>query len=291
MRFMSELARRNVFRVAVAYMVAVWLILQVADLVLNNPEAPGWAMQSIILLAALGLPVTLVIAWIYELTPEGIKSENELAPPSPVRPPAARLLNAGIMVTLMLAVALLVADKLWLSTGSRSSVDDSADKSTAVLQFDDFSSDDEGDWFADGLAEEILNALARTPDLLVAARSSAFRFGDSTLGIPEIAERLGVAHVLEGSVRRSPQRIRVTVQLIRGSDGLTIWSKSYDRQPSELIEIQEHIALSIAQALETAMDPAALENMLRTGTRSVAAYEEYLRGLGADQYSERRRKF
>ncbi len=133
--------------------------------------------------------------------------------------------------------------------------------------------------FADGLAEEILNTLAKTPDLLVSSRTSSFRYKGSTLDLPDIAKELGVAHVLEGSVRSSGNRIRVTAQLIRASDGFHLWSENYDRNVADMIEIQEDLALNIAKALETTMDPAALAAMTSAGTRSVEAYQEYLHGL------------
>jgi TolB-like protein len=141
------------------------------------------------------------------------------------------------------------------------------------------SSDEEQEWFADGLTEEILNSLARTPDLLVAARTSSFAFKGSTKDITEIADSLGVAHILEGSVRRSGERLRVTAQLIRASDGFHLWSQTYDRDFADLIDIQENVAFAIANALETAMDPEALANMVSSGTNSVPAFEAYLQGL------------
>ena len=161
----------------------------------------------------------------------------------------------------------------------------SAPKSIAVLPFADLSQAQDQEWFADGLTEEILNALAKTPDLLVSSRTSSFRYKGSTLDIPDIAKELGVAHVLEGSVRSSSNRIRVTAQLIRASDGFHIWSENYDRDLADMIEIQEDLALNIANALETTMDPEALAAMLNTGTRSVEAYEAYLRGLSLGQKS------
>jgi TolB-like protein len=143
------------------------------------------------------------------------------------------------------------------------------------------SSDKEQEWFADGLTEEILNSLARTPDLLVSARTSSFAFKGSSQDITEIANALGVAHILEGSVRRSGDRIRVTAQLIRARDGFHLWSETYDRDFADLIDIQEDVAFEIANALETAMDPEALAEMVSAGTASIPAYEAYLQGLAA----------
>jgi TolB-like protein len=147
------------------------------------------------------------------------------------------------------------------------------------------SSDEEQAWFSDGLTEEILNALARTPDLLVAARTSSFKYKGSNEDIPTIARALGVAHVLEGSVRSTRDRLRVTAQLIRANDGFHLWSQTYDREPEDVIAIQEDIAIEIATALETAMDPAALARMVSSGTSSVPAYNAYLEGLAIDSSS------
>ncbi|MBT8100445.1 MAG: hypothetical protein KJO82_11875 [Gammaproteobacteria bacterium] len=147
------------------------------------------------------------------------------------------------------------------------------------MPFVNMSSDQEQEWFADGLTEELLNALVRTPDLLVAARTSSFKFKGSTEDVPTIAAALGVAHVLEGSVRRSRDRLRVTAQLIRAHDGFHLWSQTYDRNPDDVIAIQEDVAVEIARALETAMDPEALELMVSAGTSSVPAYEAYLEAL------------
>ena len=152
-------------------------------------------------------------------------------------------------------------------------------RSIAVLPFVNMSSDPRQEWFSDGLTEEILNALARTPDLLVAARTSSFQYKDRNIDVSEIAKALGVDHILEGSVRRSKDRLRVTAQLIRASDGFHLWSEVYDGTPDDVIELQEEVAIAIAVALETAMDPDALAEMVSSGTSSVPAYNAYLEGL------------
>ncbi|MFT5500643.1 MAG: TolB-like protein, partial [Woeseiaceae bacterium] len=162
-------------------------------------------------------------------------------------------------------------------------VTDDVNRSIAVLPFVNMSSDTEQEWFADGLTEEILNSLAKTPDLLVAARTSSFGYKGSTAPIPTIATELGVDHILEGSVRKGGDKIRITAQLIRANDGFHIWSATYDRTPEDIIAIQEEIAIQIAQALETAMDPEALAEMMSVGTSSVPAFEAYLTGNGALQ--------
>jgi TolB-like protein/tetratricopeptide (TPR) repeat protein len=172
----------------------------------------------------------------------------------------------------------VVEQSAGVATGQNSS-DAAIVRSIAVLPFVNMSSDQEQEWFSDGLTEELLNALARTPDLLVAARTSSFKFKGSTEDAPTIAKALGVAHILEGSVRRGRDDLRITAQLIRASDGFHLWSQTYDRKPDDVIAIQEEIAVEIATALETAMDPEALAKMVSAGTSSVAAFNAYLQGL------------
>ncbi len=302
MSFLAELKRRNVFRVGAAYAVVAWLVLQLADILLDNFDAPAWVFKSLLVVIVIGFLLALVLAWAYELTPDGVKRTDEVTPEL-ARPNAGRRTDRLILVGALLVIVVLVAERVWfagsggleadaqIASGSDDSVAPApvsptgkpaipaAEKSIAVLPFADFSPARDQEWFADGLAEEILNALARTPDLQVSARTSSFRYKGSALDIPQIAAELGVAHVLEGSVRSTPQRIRVTAQLIRAADGFHLWSETYDRDPADMIEIQEDLARSIATALQTTMDPEALMDMARVGTRSVEAYQAYLRGV------------
>ena len=294
--FIEELRYRNVFRVAIAYIVASWLIAQATDLAADAFAAPDWVMKMLIVVLLIGLPVALFLAWAYELTPEGVKRAKDLPEDMPKDPRASSQLNRITLVALVIAVAWLGWDKLQRPTAEpipetavETVVETTAEvapettkKSIAVLPFVNMSSDKEQEWFSDGLTEEILNALARTPDLLVAARTSSFKYKGSMEDIPTIAGELGVAHVLEGSVRSASDRLRVTAQLIRASDGFHLWSQTYDREPEDVIAIQEDIAIEIATALETAMDPEALARMVSSGTSSVPAYNAYLEGLAID---------
>jgi len=275
----EELRHRNVFRVGVAYVVAGWLIAQVADLASDAFNAPEWIMQMLIIGLLLGLPVALFLAWAYELTPEGMKKAQEVPADAPKDPRAGRVLNLVIIATLTVTVALLGWDKV--RSPGLAGVGE-VDKSIAVLPFDDFSPERDHSWFADGLTEEILNSLARTADLQVASRTSSFAYRGSNLDIPAIADELGVAHVLEGSVRRAGDRLRVTAQLIRADDDKHLWSETFDGSNEDSIDIQETIAIDIANALKTAMDPEELARMVSAGTRSVEAWEIYLRGLARD---------
>jgi TolB-like protein len=298
--FLDELKRRNVARVAIAYIVVGWLVFQVGEVLFPTFGAPEWVFKSVILLIALGFPLALVFAWAFELTPEGVRKTADVDASESLTPNTGKRLNRVIVVALVAALAYFIwqtnaGDPVSLpasepATAVADGVSDAdrpaqiehtppGQQTIAVLPFVNMSSDEEQEWFADGLTEEILNALARTPDLLVAARTSSFVYRDSDKEVTEIADSLGVAHVLEGSVRRSGERLRVTAQLIRASDGFHLWSQTYDRDFADLIDIQENVAFEIANALETAMDPEALAQMVSAGTASVAAFESYLQGL------------
>ncbi len=296
--FLDELKRRNVVRVGFAYLVVGWLVAQIAELVLPTFDAPGWVLKTVFFLIALGFPLALLFAWAYELTPQGLMKTSDVDENESVTHSTGRRLNLVIIGALAIALAYFVWDRQRLiAAGERAAAAVSAtapapgsaegaaqpvgddSRSIAVLPFVNMSSDDEQEWFADGLTEELLNSLARTPDLLVASRTSSFVYKGSIKTVPEIAGELGVDHVLEGSVRRSGDRLRVTAQLIRAADGFHLWSETYDRTLDDVIAIQEDVAIEIANALETALDPEALAAMMSAGTRSVPAYESYLQGL------------
>ena len=291
MSFFAELRRRNVFRVGIAYVVIGWILAQVAEFAFENFGAPEWVLKTFVVVLLLGLPLALFFAWAFEITPEGVKREKDVDRSKSITHATGRKLDFVIIAALVVALGYFIWDRQGLVdpddvvTESATSEADQSDTATpvrrsiAVLPFVNMSSDQEQEWFSDGLTEEILNALARTPDLLVAARTSSFKFKGSSEDIPTIAKALGVDHVLEGSVRRGGERLRVTAQLIRANDGFHLWSQNYDRSPDDVISIQEELAVEIAKALETAMDPVALENMVSSGTASVEAYNTYLQGL------------
>lgn len=277
----QELKRRSAFRTAIAYLAATWLILQVLDLILANFSAPTIAMRVFLIAAGIGFPVTLLLAWFFQITPEGIRLQRDQAPPQSHR--SRRWLNVIIIAALSLTVVLLLLERRFLDHQPASVTDTSTTvvKSIAVLSFTDLSPNHDQEWFADGLAEEILNALTRTPDLLVASRTSSFAYKGTGKEAQTIPRELGVEHLLEGSVRRSGDRVRVTAKLVRADDGVHIWSENYDRTVTDVIDIQQDLALQIAQVMETTMDPVALRDMLQVGTRVVAAYRAYIHGVAS----------
>jgi TolB-like protein/Tfp pilus assembly protein PilF len=296
----AELKRRNVFRVGIAYVVTAWLVLQVADIVLDNIEAPHWLMQAIMLLLAIGLPLALVFAWAFELTPEGLKKEKDVDRAQSITHVTGRKLDRSIIVILALALGYFAWDKFSApgeavegpdAAAREAAAAQTAEKdqtsapapvnSIAVLPFVDMSPARDNAYFTDGLTEELLNILAQIKDLQVAGRTSSFAFKDKTEDLREIGNKLNVNTLLEGSVRKDDknQRIRVTVQLINVKDGFHIWSDTYDRGLDDIFAIQEDIARQVADALKVNLlgqQQAPIAVHARTG---ISAYELYLQGL------------
>ncbi len=288
--FFEELKRRNVFRVGLAYAAIAWLILQASDIVLENFGTPGWVMKTLMFFLAIGFPMAIFFAWAYEMTPEGIKREKEVDRSRSITQQTGQKLNRTIIVVLLAAVGFLLVDKFVLQDSTPATT--TAAKSVAVLPFVAMSRGPDDEFFADGLTEEILNSLTRVPELLVTARTSAFHFKGQDIPIPEIADALGVAHVVEGSVRRDGDRLRVTAQLIRADDGFHLWSENYDRETEDTFGVQTDIAEKIATALDVVLDEERMEQMRAAGMRNPEAYillqkgrKEYVDAHGEDSGS------
>jgi len=284
MNLFAELKRRNVFRVAAAYLIAAWVVLQLADILIGTLDLPDWTDRFVLLMIVIGFVPTVIAAWALELTPEGIKLEKGVERSESVTVHTGRKLNYLIIGMLALIIVGLVVERVFMADISEPSpIADTVtetQRSVAVMPFADFSQEQNQEWFGNGLADEILNALARTPDIMVASRTSAFAYKGKDKDVQTIARELGVAHVLEGSIRGAGGRMRITAQLIRASDGFHLWSQTYDVDADDIIGVQEDVSLKIASALQTTMDPEALQDMMRVGTRSVRAYRAYIRGLG-----------
>lgn len=287
MFLIAELKRRNVFRVAAAYIIVAWVIAQVAEFAFENFGAPEWVLKSVVVLLLLGLPLAVFFAWAFEMTPEGIKREVEVDRSESIVSQTGRKLDRMIIVVLLIAVGWFAFDKFAANPEAEpvsQTVDAIAptkgvkDKSVAVLPFVAMSSGPDDEYFADGLTEEILNSLAQLPELLVTARTSAFSFKGQELPIQEIARALGVNHVVEGSVRRSGDRLRVTAQLIRADDGFHLWSENYDSTSTDTIAVQENIAVQIASVLDVVLDEAKREAMRKAGLRDAEAFTLYQKG-------------
>jgi TolB-like protein len=274
----QELKRRNVFRVGLAYLAIAWLVLQVSDIVLDTIAAPDWLMKALMFFLAIGFPIAVLFAWAYEMTPEGIKREADVDRSASITQQTGQKLNRTIIAVLVVAVGFLLADKFMLPKAGPITV---TDKSVAVLPFVAMSRGEDDEYFADGLTEEILNSLTRVPELLVTARTSAFHFKGQDIPIPEIADSLGVAHVVEGSVRRDGDRLRVTAQLIRAADGFHLWSRNYDRGMADTFGVQTDIAEEISSALGVVLDDTQLALMRDAGVREPEAFIALQKGFEA----------
>ena len=275
MSFFEELKRRNVAKVAVLYVVASWLLLQIADVLSSLLPVPDWAGALVFMLLLLGFVPALLFSWVYELTPEGLKREKEIDRDQSITSRTGRKINVLIIVLLIAAISTVALDRLLPESAPVAevpAVDESVaadsqdpavlaaekfapapDRSIAVLPFADMSPDNDQEYFSDGLSEELLNLLAKIPELQVAARTSSFAFKDQNVEIPEIAERLKVAHVLEGSVRKAGNQVRITTQLIKADDGYHLWSETYDRDLDDVFAIQDEIAVAVVDQLKVTL--------------------------------------
>lgn len=283
----SELRRRNVFRVALFYIVSAWLLVQVAETVLPVFGVPDEFTRGVIVVLVLGFVPALVFAWIFELTPEGLKRESEGPASADANRPISQKLNIATMIVAVLAIGLLAFDRFSggsASPGASSPRDSSAAsagpdatpaRSIAVLAFDDLSPQSDQEYFAEGVSEELLNLLARIEGFKVAARTSSFKFRNTDADIGEIGRALNVETVLEGSVRKAGDQVRVTAQLINVEDGFHLWSNSYDRRLENIFAVQDEIAGAIVDALRLQFD---VEAETASRTSNVEAYDHYLRG-------------
>lgn len=274
--FFAELKRRNVYRAAIAYAVVSWLLIQIATQVFPFFDIPGWVVRMVVLLLALGFPAALVVAWAYELTPEGIKRTDEVRPGQSIRRNRGRKLDFLIIGVLVLVGALLLFDRM---RPSRAPVPDPLpEKSVAVLPFENMSDEKENAFFADGVQDDVLTALARVADLKVISRTSVMGYGpNAPRDLREIGRALRVAHVLEGSVRRSGDRVRVTAKLIDIRTNTHLWAESYDRDLKDVFAIQSEIAQAIAEQLRAKLSPREKAAMTKPPTTDLAAFDLYTR--------------
>lgn len=286
MALIQELKRRNVIRVGILYLVSSWVLLQFTDVLSSLLPVPPWAGSLVVLLLALGFFPVLIFAWVYEMTPEGIKRESDIDRTRSVTPHTGRKINTVIVVLLVFAIGGLIIDRLIPETPNLVSVTDtelpattlpSDDRSIAVLPFADLSAAQDQQYFTDGLSEELLNLLVRVDGLRVASRTSSFAFRDSTLGIPAISKELNVAHILEGSVRKDGTRIRITAQLIESGSDTHLWSQNFDREFVDIFAIQDEIANAIVIALQGEMGMRGEKAVnVEAATENLDAYEMFL---------------
>jgi TolB-like protein/Tfp pilus assembly protein PilF len=273
----EELKRRNVFRVGVAYAVASWVLLQVVDVVTPVLDLPVWVSKLVLVIMAIGLVPALLFAWAFEITPEGVKRERDVDRSESVTPQTAKKLDQVTIGLLVLVVVFVIVERSIGPGGSSepaAPVATMSDKSIAVLAFEDLSQGGDQAYFAEGLSEELLNLLAKIPELQVAGRTSSFAFKGQHRDLREIGEILNVAHVLEGSVRKAGNNIRVTAQLVSTENGFHLFSETYDDELSDIFRVQDDIARQITAALKTElMGAEAVPDVPETDFR---AYELYL---------------
>jgi TolB-like protein/Tfp pilus assembly protein PilF len=291
MNFFEELKRRNVFRVGIAYAISAWVLLQIVDLVLENIAAPEWVMQVFMLALAIGFPLALLFAWAFEMTPEGVRLERDVDRSESMTRKTGQKLNRNIIIALAVAVVFLLVDR-FQGSGSMSpeAVQTVAseksnltlaptEKSIAVLPFVDMSPKGDQAYFADGISEEILNVLVKTHSLKVAGRTSSFQFRGRNEDLRKIGDQLGVEHILEGSIRKANNRVRITAQLVKAQDGFHLWSETYDRELTDIFAIQDEIASAITDALAIELDLEDRGKSLVTPTTSnMDAYNLFLKG-------------
>jgi len=289
--FFTELKRRNVFRVSIAYLIGSWLLAQIAELLLDTFKAPEWTMQFIVVALMIGFPLAIFFAWAFELTPDGVKRESEVDRSQSIRQETGQKLNRGIILILVIALSYFVWESRFHSdtaavavsetetpvkTETQPVIDQAKEQSVAVLPFVNMSSDPEQEYFSDGITEEIINALVKIPGLSVPARTSVFGFKGQQGDVRNIGKQLGVAHVLEGSIRSQGSQVRITAQLIKVDDGFHLWSETFDRKLDNIFVVQEEIATAIATVLtgELGLDVKTVPNQ----TRNMEAYDSYLQG-------------
>ena len=263
MSLFNEVKRRNVLRVGAAYIVAAWLIIQVVETIFPAFGFGDTAVRIVVILLAVGFILVLILAWVFEITPEGLRKEKDVDRSQSIALQTGKILDRIIIIVLALALSYFAIDKFILDPArdtarelaakekgrTEALVESYGDQSVAVFPFVNMSSDPEQEYFSDGIAEELLNLLARVPELRVISRSSSFSFKGQDISIPEIADRLNVAHILVGSVRTSGNTVRITAQLIEARSDTHLWSQTYDRTLDDLFAIQDEIAADVVLKL------------------------------------------
>lgn len=285
LNFIHELKRRNVLRVGAAYVVVAWLIIQVAQTIFPLYGFGDTPARIVTTVLAIGLIPVLIFAWAFELTPEGLKRDADVDPALSIAPQTGKRLDRLIMLALVLALGYFAIDKFILDPARdverieaareqgrvEAVLDQHAEKSVLVLPFENMSPDSDQEYFADGISEELLNVLAQIPQLRVLSRTTSFNFKGKEVELPKLAQLLHVSHVLEGSVRRSGDRVRITAQLIEASTDTHLWSRSYDRDMSDIFAVQDEIASEIASALVESFQGLTVKPADRTDNLAAAS--------------------
>jgi TolB-like protein len=274
----TELKRRNVYRAAVAYGVVAWFLTQLTTQVLPLFEIPNSAMRFVVIALAVGFPIAMLLAWVYEFTPEGIVRTEDLRPAQArsIQRATGRILDFIIIGALLLVIAMLVVGRLPLYRQTGESI---SRKSIAVLPLENLSGDPDNAYFADGIQEEILTRLASIADLKVISRSSTQQYQSKPRNLREIAKQLGVANILEGSVQKAADQVRVNVQLVNAQTDSHLWADTYDRKLTDIFGVESEIAKGIAESLQAKLTGGEQRALAIKPTNNAEAYDAYLRGL------------
>lgn len=270
--YFAELKRRNVFKASVAYLIVAWIIAQIASIVLPTFGAPPFILKTILFLLIIGFPIILVFAWAFELTPDGIKKTKEVNKQKSITLKTSSQLNKMIITSLSIAVILLLFNQFRNTPFDETDLIDSNEKSIAVLAFQDMSPNQDQEYFSDGISEELLNLLAKIPELRVISRTSSFSYKGKNETLETIGRELNVSHILEGSVRKSGNKLRITTQLIKVADGSHLWSETFDRGMEDIFKIQDEIAEVVIKQLKIKL----LGDIKKTTEVDPEAYSLYL---------------
>src|ERR1700736_2707852 len=276
--FFSELKRRNVYKVAIAYVVASWALAQGLAQVLPVFDIPNWVIRLVVLLLIIGFPVALVLSWAFEITPEGVKRESEVDPNKSITRKTGRKLIAFTVVAAMIAAGLLVFQFVRSKSSTSSLTPVITNKSIAVLPFDNLSGDPQNAYFSEGVQDEILTRLAKIAELKVISRTSTQRFKSAPNDLRQIAQQLGVSNILEGSVQKANDQVRVNVQLINALTDAHLWADTYDRKLTDIFAVESEIARTVAETLQAKLTGSEKSSIAKTPTVNPEAYELYLRG-------------
>ena len=291
-RLLAELKRRNVVRVAGLYLVGAWLLIQVASTLLPAFDVPGWALRGLVIVLALGFAAALVVAWAFELTPQGLKRDDQVRPEESIAPRTARRLDRTIIAVLIIALAYFALDKFVLAPRRdatiASSVHDAAardakppdvagDRSIAVLPFENLSADKDNEYFASGMQDMILTKLSEIGELRVVSRTSTEKYKSHPDNLKTIAQELGVARIVEGSVQKAGSKVLINVQLIDVATDRHLWAQAYTRTLDDIFGVEGEVATMIAEALKTRLTPAEVAAVAKVPTQNQQAYEAYLK--------------
>jgi TolB-like protein/Tfp pilus assembly protein PilF len=276
--FFVELKRRNVYKVAVAYAVVGWLVVQAASLLFVTFEAPPWAMKIFIVAVALGFPIALVLAWAFELTPEGLKRTEDVDPATSARQPRKHVWILVVIVGAAFSIGLFFVGRYSSRNSSSASPGNPSEKSIAVLPFENLSDDKNAAYFADGIQDEILTKLASIAELKVISRASTQRFKSAPNDLRQIAQQLGVANILEGSVQKANDQVRVNVQLINALTDAHLWAETYDRKLTDIFAVESEIARTVAETLRAKLTGTAEHVLASRPTENPEAHQLYLKG-------------